>query len=270
MTWSPPCRSCRHLLRCLTIFRRRLIRASAGGWCIRRPRYCFSCFARPSPPWKTSSKSCCRVGSGSISCGGSCPTTRGLPARDTLNDVINGLDAELFRTCLREPGRDAARARAGGRDRGGPIVAASLRLQTKIFGRSALTRFGRPSGFRSRRRASRASWNWRHDRAERRDWRLRQPGRVPPGGVARAVAKPLAKRASTAPERASGFAGGHRWIAGRVGLRTPKRRGAGWCGSVGQRQTRPRPIDRDKTFGVRQSYIGGPKVCSAKTNVGRV
>ncbi len=28
------------------------------------------------------------------------PYERGLPAHDTLNDVINGLDAELFKTCF--------------------------------------------------------------------------------------------------------------------------------------------------------------------------
>ncbi len=50
-----------------------------------------------------------------------------------------------------------------GRDRGDPAVAAARRLQRRSSARSASTRFGRPSGFSSRRRTSRASWSWRHE-----------------------------------------------------------------------------------------------------------
>ena len=38
------------------------------------------------------------------------PYECGIPAHDTLNDVINGLDAELFKTCFANLGRSLARA----------------------------------------------------------------------------------------------------------------------------------------------------------------
>ncbi len=98
MIRSLPCPLCRHQPRFSTIFRRFRTLASAGEFCIRCLRYCCLCFAPPCRVWRISWKSGCGANIGSISCG--VPYDRGLPAHDTLNDVINGLDAELFKTCF--------------------------------------------------------------------------------------------------------------------------------------------------------------------------
>jgi len=37
---------------------------------------------------------------GSTFCAVSCPYERGIPAHDTLNDVINALDPDLFKSCF--------------------------------------------------------------------------------------------------------------------------------------------------------------------------
>ncbi len=99
MIRSLPCPLCRHQPRFSTIFRHFRTLASAGGFCIRCLRYCCLCFARPCRVWEISWKS---------GCGAQrldflrrfLPYERGLPAHDTPNDVINGLDAELFKTCF--------------------------------------------------------------------------------------------------------------------------------------------------------------------------
>ena len=82
------------------------------------------------------------------------PYERGLPSHDTLNDVINGLDAELFKSCfaawvetLREDapdivsidGKTSRRCRARGRDRG-PLhmVSAWASRQRLVLGQEAV------------------------------------------------------------------------------------------------------------------------------------
>ena len=58
------------------------------------------CFAPRCRAWRISWKSSCGANSGLIFCNVFLPYERGIPAHDTLNDVINGLDAELFKTCF--------------------------------------------------------------------------------------------------------------------------------------------------------------------------
>jgi hypothetical protein len=86
---------------CSTIFPFCPTLASGAGFCIPCPRYCCwrNSLAPRFPAWRISSKSGCGATSGSIFSGVS-SYERGLPAHDTLNDVINGLDADLFKTCF--------------------------------------------------------------------------------------------------------------------------------------------------------------------------
>ncbi len=47
-----------------------------------------------------SSRSSCGASSGSTSCAGFLPYERGIPAHDTLNDVVNALEPDFFKTCF--------------------------------------------------------------------------------------------------------------------------------------------------------------------------
>jgi hypothetical protein len=59
------------------------------------------------------------------------PYERGIPVHDTLNDVINGLDAALFKTCFANWSKPCASMRptsspSTARHRGGPMRAARV------------------------------------------------------------------------------------------------------------------------------------------------